>query len=108
MESIVINFGLPLTYILIAITAILAVAFPLFFIFKDLKKAKASLIGVLALVVVYVICYALGSTATLDGFEEISGGTMRFIDGSLYVVYILLAVTLLAAVYSAIAGTFKK
>ena len=59
MGSFVINFGLPLAYILIALAFILAIAFPVYFMLTDLKKAKASLIGVGAVVIVYLICYLL-------------------------------------------------
>ena len=110
MSSLVINFGLPLAYILIALAFILAIAFPVYFMLTDLKKAKASLIGVGAVIVVYVVCHLLASGAPVDVEEKfmVSEGTMKFIDASIYVVYVLLAITLCTIIFSAVSAVFKK
>lgn len=101
---------LPLAYILIALAFILAIGFALYFTVTDLKKAKASLIGVAALVVIYIVCYALASGEMVNVDEKfiVSEGAMKFIDASIYVVYVLIVITLLTALYSAVSAVFKK
>ena len=38
----------------------------------------------------------------------VSEGTMKFIDASIYVVYVLIAITLCTIIFSAVSAVFKK
>ncbi|MDR1673265.1 MAG: hypothetical protein LBS09_07405 [Bacteroidales bacterium] len=111
MSDFIVSFGLPLAYIAFFIPAIAAIAFPLIFLFQDIKKAKSALIGIGALIVVFVICYVLADSTPYDAGGAIgivTSGEMKMINASLLGVYILGAGSILAIAYASVSRYFKK
>ncbi|MDR3095330.1 MAG: hypothetical protein LBU62_11955 [Bacteroidales bacterium] len=108
MEDIITLFGLPLAYIALVLAAIGSIGFPLYFMLKDLKKAKTALIGVGALLAIFLICFLFaGGEAATVGNIEISGGQMKWINAGIFAVYITGAGAILAIIYTSVARYFK-
>jgi inner membrane protein involved in colicin E2 resistance len=105
MESLIIDIGMYLTYAMLAIAAIAAIAFPVVYLVQDPKKAKASLYGVLGLAVIFVVSYLISSN---ELYKEVQDPvTSKLVGGGIIMFYILFVASILTAVYSEIAKIFK-
>ena len=104
MSDFIVAFGIPLAYIALAIAAIAAIVFPVMFMFQDLKKAKWAFIGIGAMAVIFLICYALSSG---EASERISEGQSRIVEASLFTFYIMLFVAIASVLYSTVSSYFK-
>ena len=108
MTDFILNFGIPLAYIALAIAAVAAVAFPAIQMAQDLKKAKIALAGVGILLLVFILSYVMaGSEALTTNYETVEGSQMKLIEGSLYMVYILFTVSVIAILYASVSRYFK-
>lgn len=105
MENFFINFGLYLTYFMIAIAAAAAVVFPVIFLVQDPKKAKGSLFGVIGLAVVFGISYAISGNELYIGLQDPT--VSKLVGGGIIMFYLMFVVSILIAVYSEIARIFK-
>jgi len=97
-------------YILLAITVIITIVFPIAFFIMNPKKGKSVLIALVGFVVLYFIAYSM-STGNISGevYEkfDISEATSRFIGAMLYMSYIMGGLTILAIVYAGVSSLFK-
>ena len=104
----VVDFGLPITYIVFAVALLSAVAFPAVQLFQDVKKAITALVGVVGLAVLYLLCYAVAKSEPLILTDEtISAETMKFVEANLFMTYITFSIALIAIIYSAVSQYFK-
>lgn len=101
-----IDIALYLTYFLVLAAVVLVLGFAVWFLAKNFKKSKNTLIGALGLVVVFLIAYFLSSGEVYEKFQ-IGEGMSKLIGGSLITLYIMFFGTILAAIYSEIAKLFK-
>ncbi len=112
MENTLINIGMYITYILAVVAIAAMLFFSLMHIFADLKKQKTTLIGLGALVVIFIISYiiASGTDVPQELFDKVglSSGTSKLIGASLIPVYILGVLSVLAIIYSEVSRAFKK
>lgn len=106
MQNTLINIGLYLTYFMIAVAALSALIFPIVYIIQDPKKAKGSLFGVLALVVLFAVSYLL-SGDELHGELLQSHVVSRFVGGGIIMFYIMFVGSILIAIYSEVSRLFK-
>ncbi len=94
-------------YILLAITLILALGFPLIRAFKS----KKGIIGLLALIIgVVVICggvYMLAPGTAIDVNTETTAQTFKFTDAALYLTYLFIGASVLAVIWSIIRSAIK-
>jgi len=90
MESTFINIGLIITYLLILVALILSLAFPLIQTFGNLKAAKGALIGIGAILVVFLISYLVSpaDTGTFYNKFGISPTMSKIIGGGLVATYV--------------------
>lgn len=104
-----VDFGLYFMYGLIAIAAISAVVFPVLQAVKDPKGLMRSAVGVLVLVVVFVICYALseGDTNTKYTALGVGAGGSKLVGAGLLCFYIALVAAIVGIVYSEVVKAFK-
>lgn len=100
------NYGILLTYLLLAVAVIAAVGFPLLQLAKNPKGAKGALIGIGLLVVVVGISYALSSDVNPSNMD-ITPATAKQVDTGLYAFYILALVAIGATVYAEVSKMFK-
>lgn len=108
MDSLI-NIGIYLTYILFAVAIIALIVFPIYFMLNNFKKAKGGLLGMLVLVGVFVISYALAPADQGVFYENfgIGSGTSKLIGGGLITTYIIFAGVIITALYNEVAKWFK-
>jgi len=108
MDSLI-NIGIYLTYILIAIAILALIAFPVYFMITNFGKAKSGLIGVLFLAIVFVISYLIAPADQGVLYEnyKIGPGASKLIGGGLIITYITFFGVIVAAFYNEIAKWFK-
>lgn len=108
MSDFIISYVIPLAYIAFGIAALSALAFPFIQMFSDLKKARNAFIGVGALVVIFIICYAMaGDSDFTIGQIHVAGSKMKVIEACLYAFYTTLFASVGAILYSTISSYFK-
>jgi len=106
MADFMTNYGIILTYILLAVATLAAVGFPLINLLRYPKNAKGALLGVGALVVVLGLSYALASDVNPSNIEISPEGAKR-VDAGLFSFYILSVVAIGALVYAEVSKLFK-
>lgn len=101
-----IDVALYLTYFLVISALILALGFAVWFLTKNIKKSKTTLIGALVLVVIFIIAYLISSGEVYEKFQ-IGEGLSKVIGGALISLYIMFFGTIIIAIYTEIAKLFK-
>lgn len=108
----VVSEGLLITwcYVLLGIAAVSAVVFPLITMAKNPKGAKNALIGVVALVIVVAIGYAMAGNEefyTLDGSLLADSATSQKSEAGLIAFYIMGAAAIGAVIYAEVSKMLK-
>jgi uncharacterized membrane protein YozB (DUF420 family) len=105
METFITSFIIPVAYVALLAGALSIIGFAVLQMLKDLKKAKSALIGVGALFVVFLLCYILA-----DGQEtkDNTAHQMKLINAGIYSIYLVLAGSVVAVIYAAVARYFKN
>ncbi len=106
MADFMTNYGILITYVLLAVAVVAAIGFPLLQLIKNPKGAKGALIGLGLLVVVLGISYALSSDYNPSDIE-ISPEGAKQVDTGLFAFYILSAVAVGATIYAEVSKMFK-
>lgn len=100
-------------FILIACVALVLIFFVMQLI-SNPKKTLMSIIGIVAALVLYIVLYAAGSNDTSESLGlvntigDVSGSTISATTAGLYVVFVGLAVAILAILAAPILGRLKK
>lgn len=96
-------------YTLFVLGALTAIVFPIINMAKNPGGAKSALIGVGALVLVFVIAYALGGDEMTPKYEKFIDGpeASKRVSMGLIAFYILAIGAIAATVYSGISKLFK-
>jgi len=104
-----IDFGLYSTYFLFLVAVAAAVVFPLLHVIKDPKGIVRSLIGVGALVVVFVICYVLSGAEVTAKYTALGVGESgsKLIGAGLMMFYVALVAAIVGIIYSEVAKALK-
>ena len=99
-------------YIMLFGTALIAVGFSAFNMFREGKKALVSLIGIVVILVMFIIAYSLSVGEEVRGATSnevlATAGEARFVEAMLYCFYVIMAASIGTAVYSAISGALKR
>ncbi len=110
-ENATLNLMLVWSFAMVILTIVLTIAMPLVAVFQNPKSAVRSLIGLGAIVVVFLVSYAL---ATDDPITLASGSVidnsfeLKFSDTALYATYIAFAGVILSILYGELYKVFKK
>ena len=110
MEQIIVNVGIILAYVLIVIGIVLAIVFPLINAISQPEVLKKSGIGLLGILIVFGIGYALSDSALTAKFIQsgVETGTLsRMIGGALKMVYLLMGVAIIGIVLTEISKALK-
>lgn len=96
-------------YALFALGAVAAIVFPIIQMAKNPKGAKSALIGVVALLAVFGISYALGGDEMKDSYLEFISGpeASKRVSAGLISFYILAVAAIVVTVYSGVSKMFK-
>jgi phosphoglycerol transferase MdoB-like AlkP superfamily enzyme len=106
-----VNFGIYAAYVLIGICIVGILGFSIMNLIKDPKAAKSALIGIIGLLVIFGLTFALsdGSEATTTfADEDISEGGLRRVGMGLGAFYVLTAAAILVIVYVEVSRLFSK
>jgi len=111
------DFGLYITYILMAITAIAAIAFGLFQFITNLMDSPKNAIRTVAIVVGLIVIFFIGkamasstdSNSVMAAANEfgVSAGERGFISGAINTTIIVLLLAVVALVVSEVRNVFK-
>jgi hypothetical protein len=103
------DVGLYFMYALFFIAVVAAVVLPLLQAVKSPGAFLKSLYGIIALVVIFVIAYAISSNAVKPGWAVlgISEGVSKLIGAGLIVFYVTIVVAILGLIYSEVTKAFK-
>lgn len=102
--------ALLLSYIFVAIAAVLAIVFPVINIFSHPKGALGVVVGLLIFVGVIALAYAFSSNEIIPGLNH-SGNvesTVKLVDAGLKTCYIFGAVAFLGIIFTEIGGIFGR
>ncbi len=103
------NYGILLTYILLAVATFTALGFPIKHLIENPKKSKDVGKAAAALLVVYLIAYFMASDEVTDHFSKfnVSPSESKQVGTGLFVFYILAASAVLSAVYTEVSKLRK-
>ena len=96
MSETLINIGLYVTYILVALAVISTLFFGLFQIFRNFGKAKGALVGMIVLVAIVVASFFLSSGEPYPDFQ-VGETASRWISAGITTTFVLVALAVLAA-----------
>jgi uncharacterized membrane protein len=105
-----IDFGIYSAYVLIGVCIVGILGFSLTNIAKNPGGAKSALVGIIALLAIFGITYAMSSgedVNTLFAGEDVSETTSRIVGMGLSSFYVLGALAILAVLYVEVTRLFK-
>jgi hypothetical protein len=112
MSDFLINAGLIITYLMISVAALAAIAYPIIYLVKNPSQAKSSLMGLAILVVVTLVSYFLasGDVLTFPGYEkfEMTSASTKRVGMGLILFYFLALGAVGAVIYAELGKLFKK
>lgn len=111
MENTV-EIGLYLSYFMFAVAALGAIVLPLVNSFNEPEKLKKGLIGLGALLVVFLISWGIAGdelrTLYIDAESPVNtAGMSKLIGGTITMVYVLMGIAVVGIVYTEITKAIK-
>ena len=106
MGDFMVNYGIIICYILLAVAVAAAVIFPVRQLAQNPKGAKGALICIVLLIVVLGISFGLASDVNPSKMELTPEGAKQ-VGMGLYAVYILGTVAVFSIVYSEVSKMIK-
>lgn len=99
-------------YVLASSAVILVLVFSIMFMASDIKKAKTSLIGILAVIIVFGLGYVFASDEIPTAWNEkvidvTTAGISKFVGTGLWTMYIFGALAIGSIFYAEITKAFK-
>jgi hypothetical protein len=106
------DIALVWAYILFILTAIASIVFPLISVFSNKKSLIRLLIVLAGAAAVILVSYLLASGSPIDiigysGGANKNPGTLKMVDTTLYVTYMLFGLALASILYSIVSRVFK-
>jgi hypothetical protein len=101
-----INVGLYVTYGLIGLAVLASVIFPIIFFFRDFRKAKTTLIGLVALVAILLFSYAISTNEAYEAMN-VSPNVSQWVGGGITATMILIGLGLLMAIFTEVFKFFR-
>lgn len=96
-------------YLLLAVAALAAIVFPIIGMTQNPKGAKSALIGLGAMILVFVLAYVLAGDEIVPAYEGFidSPAQSKMVSAGLIAFYILAIGAILATIYSSISRVTK-
>ncbi|HNQ12697.1 MAG TPA: hypothetical protein PKH65_00490 [Bacteroidia bacterium] len=109
MSESLINILLWITYILLIGALVLAVVMSLMNIVKNPKKGKNSLIGIGAMLVLWLVCLMFSSSDVAEKYQAIvSPGQSKWIGAGLIATYLIFIGSLGLVLFTEVKRAFSK
>lgn len=107
--DIAINIGFVILYVLMVVALVGAIVFPLIEMASNLKAAKGTLFGILGLLALFFLAYAVSPAETGAFYQKmgISPNLSKAIGGGLIATYIIFAGVIISIAYTSISSWFK-
>lgn len=106
MNETVIDIGMYVTYGLVAIAAVTAILFPIFFFIQDIRKAKKAILAIVFLGAVVLVSFLLSSNEPYEAFN-VTETTSQWIGAGITATMILIGLGLVAAVFTEVYKFFR-
>lgn len=106
----VLDYYIRLSYVAVAIAAVLALGFPLYFMLQNPKDLLKIAGGIVVLVAIGFVCYSIAdNTFNIAQLEKLktTADISRYVGASLYFTYFLGGIAVLTIIFSGISGLFK-
>jgi hypothetical protein len=106
------DIALGWAYIMVGITLLLALIFPLFYMFSS-TRSLIQTVGVLAIAAVLVgVAYLLSSDTPIyipgfEGTDNSNPGVLKFVDTAMFTTYFLIGLALISILFSEVVRYFK-
>lgn len=97
-----IDIALYVTYFMILVALVAALAFPLKYLVQHVSEAKGTFIGIGVMALILILGYVFASADySFKGMEafNITKGTVKMVGGGLNSFYMMLAVAIVATIY---------
>lgn len=109
METLI-NIGIILTYLMVAIAALTAIGFGVKKMITNTENAKKTLYTIGSLLVILLFSYLIASNEVLTSFEkyEITASTSKNVGMGLITFYCLILGAVAAVVYAELSKVFSK
>lgn len=104
-----INIGFVIMYILVIASVLGVIIFPVIQMAGNLKAARGTLFGVLGLIALFLISYAVSPAETGAFYQKmgISPNLSKAIGGGLLATYIIFAAVVISIIYSQVNNWLK-
>ena len=108
----IVNYGTIFTYALFGVAILLIIGFSAAQMFQNFKKAISALVGVGALVLLFLLCYWLSAAEPLTYFTASGdvvtpGNTMKMVEACIYMAYFLFCGAILVLIVTSFARYLK-
>ena len=110
MEQFVVNVGLIIAYVLVGLGVVMAIVFPLINAISQPKLLVKAGIGLVSIIVVFGIGYAMSDPSTSSRFIQYGVDTpflSQGIGGALKMVYLLMGIAIVGIVVTEFSKAFK-
>ncbi len=102
----IIDISIYVTYLLIGVTALLAIVFPLYFMVTDFKKSRSTFLGVLVLGGLFLVSVVISTGEVYEKFGIDASGSKQ-IGGAIIMLYFMMLLAVGVALFSEINKLFK-
>jgi len=104
-----IDAGLYFSYVLFFVAVGAAIIFPLLYVIQDPKAVIKSLVGVVGLVVLFIVCYALSGNEVTAKYASlgVGAGSSKLIGAVLIMFYLTLLISIVGIIFSEISKALK-
>ena len=96
-----------MSYILLGISIIAALAGTVMTAVSDPKKMMGTGIGIGAMIVVFFVSYLISSDEVLESYGDITASTSQMVGAGLITFYILLILAVLSIIYASVSRMLK-
>ena len=109
MEKFFTDVGLPMGYVLLVLGVIVALGFASLSVVSDIKAAKTSVIGVVGLLVIFLIGYAMADDSVV-GYEKygVTPGNSKFIGALIHTGFILFIIGIITGIVGQVYTMIKR
>jgi len=104
-----IDAGLYFSYVLLFIAVGAAIIFPLIHSLRDPKTVVKSLAGIVGLVVIFIVCYAISGNEVTNKYAAAGVGAVssKLVGAGLLMFYFVLIGAILGIIFSEISNALK-